>query len=433
MRYYNISNPSEKVSFRQAVIKSLSQSSGLYMPENIPVLPNSFFSNLKNFSIKEIAVIASKAMFGEEIPDEAIEHIVNEAFTFQVPLRQLDNDLYVLELFHGPTMAFKDVGARFMAGLFDWLIKDEKKEITILVATLGDTGSAVANAFFGRKGIRVIILYPSGRVSDIQEKQLTTMGGNIFALEIEGDFDDCQRMVKSAFADTDLNSHLNLTSANSINFARLFPQSFYYFYAMAQLPETEKPVVFSVPSGNFGNLTAGLIAKKMGLNVYNIIASTNSNHAVVNYLSNGLFEPRPTEHTITNAMDVGNPSNFLRIQELYGKNYHAIISDLKGYWFSDPQTRQGMSELYKDYDYQADPHGAVAYLGLKKYQDRNNCAGIFLETAHPAKFPDEVERATQCRVVLPETLKELLRSDKKSIKIDSDFLSFKSFLTWNML
>ena len=286
MNYYNINNPSEKVSFRQAVLKSVVQISGLYMPENIPLLPPAFFNKLNELTLQEIASEVSKAMLNGDIPDGVIEHIVNEAFTFEIPLKQLDENLYVLELFHGPTLAFKDVGARYMAGLFEYLLQNENQEITILVATSGDTGSAVANAFFNRKGIKVFILYPSGGVSDIQEKQLTSMGGNVIALEIEGDFDDCQRLVKQAFTDTELNNRLNLTSANSINFARLFPQSFYYFYALAQLKRTEKPVAVSVPSGNFGNLTAGLIAKKMGLPVHNFIAATNVNRSVPDYLIN---------------------------------------------------------------------------------------------------------------------------------------------------
>jgi threonine synthase len=428
MKFYNISNPTEKVSLRQAVLRSLSQSSDLYMPENIPCMSDQFFSMLKRSGLREIAFEVSKTMFGDDIPDEVLEKIVSEAFTFSIPLKQLDSDLYVLELFHGPTLAFKDVGARFMAGIFDYLVKDEKKEITILVATSGDTGSAVANAFYNREGIKVIILYPSGKVSGIQEKQLTTTGGNITALEVEGNFDDCQRLVKSAFADKDLNNRLNLTSANSINFARLFPQSFYYFYAIAQLPEKEKTVVFSVPSGNFGNLTAGLIAKKMGLRVRNFIASTNSNHTVVDYLATGFFNPNQTQHTITNAMDVGNPSNFPRILNLYGGKHSNIACDLKGFWFTDPETRQAMVDLHQKYNYLADPHGAVAYAGLRKYMEKYNYNGIFLETAHPAKFKEEVERATNVKIVLPGVLKNILALDKKSIRIPADFKSFKSFL-----
>jgi threonine synthase len=391
-------------------------------------LPSAFFNKLNKMNLREIALGVSKAMLGSDIADNALERIINEALTFEIPLKQLYENIYVLELFHGPTLAFKDIGARFMAGLIEYLIKNERKEVTILAATSGDTGSAVANAFFNRKRIKVIILYPSGRVSEIQEKQLTTMGGNITALEVDGDFDDCQRLVKLAFADVELNDHLNLTSANSINFARLFPQSFYYFHAMAQLTIMKKPVVFSVPSGNFGNLTAGLIAKKTGLDVNNFIAATNSNHAVVDYLSTGQFEPRPTLHTITNAMDVGNPSNFPRIIGLFNKQHHVISSAIKGYWFTDEQTYKSMYELQNRYSYQADPHGAVAYLGLKRYQEIQDCVGIFLETAHPAKFPVEVEIATNMKVQVPQTLKDLMVLKKKSVRMPNDFTAFRSFL-----
>jgi threonine synthase len=428
MNYYNINNPSEKVSFKQAVLKSVIQISGLYMPENIPLLPPAFFNKLNELSLQEIASEVSKAMLNGDIPDGVIEHIVNEAFTFEIPLKQLDENLYVLELFHGPTLAFKDVGARYMAGLFEYLLQNENQEITILVATSGDTGSAVANAFFNRKGIKVFILYPSGGVSDIQEKQLTSTGGNVIALEIEGDFDDCQRLVKLAFTDAELNNRLNLTSANSINFARLFPQSFYYFYALAQLKRMAKPVAVSVPSGNFGNLTAGLIARKMGLPVHNFIAATNVNRAVPDYLINGRFEPQPTRHTITNAMDVGNPSNFPRILDIYKNQYQAIAAVIKGYWFTDAQTIQAMYDLHNKYAYQADPHGAVAYLGLMEYMAKNNCTGIFLETAHPAKFPVEVEKATNTKVQIPVAIKKLLTLEKMSVKIPNNFTDFKSLL-----
>jgi threonine synthase len=428
MKYYNINDPSEKVSLRQAVLKSITRTSDLYMPVYFPLLPSAFYAKLGKMSFCEIALEVSKAMFGSDIPKNTLENIVNKAFTFEIPLRKIRENLYVLELFHGPTMAFKDVGARFMAGLFEYLIKNENREITILVATSGDTGSAVANAFFNRNGIKVVILYPSGRVSEIQEKQLTTMGRNITALEVDGDFDDCQRLAKLAFADTELNNRLNLTSANSINFARLFPQSFYYYYAIAQLNEIKNFVVFSVPSGNFGNLTAGLIARKMGLNINNFVASANSNRAVVDYLTSGNFEPRPTLHTITNAMDVGNPSNFPRIMEIFNKEHHAISSAIRGYWFTDEQTYAAMSELQNNYSYQADPHGAVAYLGIKKYQEENNCTGIFLETAHPAKFPVEVKAATNMQVQIPETLKDLLFATKKSVRMPNDFSVLRKFL-----
>jgi threonine synthase len=429
MKLYNINNPSEKVSLKEAVFKSVNRVSDLYMPESIPVMSSDFFSRLNKLTLQEIAFEVSRAMLGQDIPDRALESIVMEALNFEIPLIQLDEDIYALELFHGPTLAFKDVGARFMASLFEYYLQAESREITILVATSGDTGSAVANAFHNKKGTKVIILYPSGKVSPVQEKQLTTMGGNITAIEVDGTFDDCQRLVKLAFTDEELNRRLNLTSANSINFARLFPQSFFYFYALAQLRSMKKPVAISVPSGNFGNLTSGLIAKKMGLKIHNYIASTNSNHAIVDWLDNGHFEPHPSLHTITNAMDVGNPSNFPRILELYNNQYDVIKDIIKGYWFTDSETREALQELQNNYAYQADPHGAVGYLGLIKYMRTTDCTGIFLETAHPAKFSDEVEKSTNKRVPVPGLLKKLDILEKKSVRLPNDFTSFKEVLT----
>jgi threonine synthase len=421
MNYYDIKNPNQKVSLKEAVLKSISAESGLYMPDYIPALPGSFFANLSNLNLQEIAFEVSNAMLGEDIPKEALKQIVNEAISFPIPLNRLDENLFVLELFHGPTLAFKDVGARFMAGLFQYFLRNENREVVILVATSGDTGSAVANAFYNSKGVKVVILYPSGKVSELQEKQLTTMGGNITALEVEGNFDDCQRMVKQAFADAELNQKLNLTSANSINFARLFPQSFFYFNAIAQLGKVDKPVVISVPSGNFGNLTSGLIAKKMGLPVHRFIAATNRNHVVPDYLKSGEYQPQQTHHTITNAMDVGNPSNFPRMQEIYQKQQLAMAADIKGYWYTDDQTRSAMVDLQTTYSYQSDPHGAVAYAGLKESGLLNDSIGIFLETAHPAKFPEEVEKSTAVEVQIPDTLKEIMKLEKNAIKIPNEY------------
>lgn len=423
MKYFNINNPDEKVTLERAVMKSISTEAGLYMPEIITELSVGFFEELSYMDFQSIALEVSKAMMKDDIPESDLMKIINNAFTFPVPLKALSDNLFVLELFHGPTLAFKDVGARFMAGLFEYFLLNENKEVTILVATSGDTGSAVANAFYNKKGIKVVILYPSGKVSELQEKQLTTMGGNITALEVDGNFDDCQKMVKQAFSDVELNKKLILTSANSINFARLFPQSFYYFYAIAQLGNLNKPVVISVPSGNFGNLTAGLIAKKMGLNIHRFVASTNSNHAVPDYLINGKFEPSPTQYTISNAMDVGNPSNFPRILKLYNDNYHMIAEDIKGYWFTDDETRYGMREIISEYNYQADPHGAIGYLGLKKFGIGNEHISIFLETAHPAKFPDEVEKATNNKVEIPVELSGLKNLEKKATKISAYYKS----------
>ena len=421
MNYYDIKNPTHKVSLKDAVLKSISSDSGLYMPERIPVLPDSFFSKLSSLNLQEIAFEVSNAMLGEDIPDIALKQIITEAISFPIPLKQLDENLFVLELFHGPTLAFKDVGARFMAGLFQYFLRNENREVVILVATSGDTGSAVANAFYNIKGVEVVILYPSGKVSELQEKQLTTMGGNITALEVEGNFDDCQRMVKQAFADSKLNQLLNLTSANSINFARLFPQSFFYFNAISQLGKVDKPVVISVPSGNFGNLTSGLIAKKMGLPVHKFIASTNFNHSVPDYLKSGEYLPQQTHHTITNAMDVGDPSNFPRMLEIYQKQRLSMAADIKGYWFTDDQTRVAMAELQKQYGYQSDPHGAVAYAGIKESGYLKDNIGIFLETAHPAKFPEEVEKSTLHKVKIPGSLTEIMKLEKKAVRISNSY------------
>ncbi len=429
MFYYNINNRSEKVTLREAVLNSVRRVSDLYWPETIPVLAPEFFDRLNSMSLQEIAFVVSGVFLGDDIPDRELELIVSKALNFEIPLKQLDENLYTLELFHGPTLAFKDVGARFMASLFEYYIHNENMEITMLVATSGDTGSAVANAFFNSAGTRVAILYPEGKVSAVQEKQLTTLGGNITAFEVNGTFDDCQRMVKLAFADDELNKRLNLTSANSINFARLFPQSFYYFYALAQLKSMKNPVVISVPSGNFGNLTAGLIAKRTGLKVQNFIVSSNSNHAVVDYLETGQFKPHSSLHTITNAMDVGNPSNFPRILELFNNHFSEIKEIIKGYWFTDEETREALGELQNVYEYQADPHGAVAYLGLKKYMRKSGYTGIFLETAHPAKFSDEVEKSTGRKVEIPESLKKLDAFKKNSVKLPNDYDSFRDALT----
>ncbi len=428
MNYYNINDPSQKVSLKDAVLKGISGESGLFMPEHIPVLPATFFAKLPDLNLSEIGFEVSKAMLGDDIPADVLKGIVSEALSFPVPLKPLDDNLFVLELFHGPTLAFKDVGARFMAGLFEYFLQDVERDRIILVATSGDTGSAVAKAFYNRKGIKVIILYPSGKVSGLQEKQLTTMGGNITTLEVDGDFDDCQRLVKQAFADAGLNRNLYLTSANSINFARLFPQSIYYFYAIAQAGIIHKPAVISVPSGNFGNLTAGLIAKRMGLSVHQFIAASNSNRSVPAYLKTGEFNPQKTIHTITNAMDVGNPSNFPRMLELYQKHHLAMKADITGFSFSDDQTRSAMAELQEKYDYQADPHGAIAYAGLKAFGLSNAYTGIFLETAHPAKFPEEVEKATQLAVKIPGSLSGIMDLEKQAVKMSNSYHDFQKHL-----
>jgi len=428
MKFYNISDPSEKAGLKKAVLTSLPKTPGLYMPESLPVMSSGFINNLGNIDQKEMAFELTKAMLGDDLPDNAIKEIIDSSVTFPVPLVQLGEKLFVLELFHGPTLAFKDVGARFMAALFEYLLRGENRETTILAATSGDTGSAVANAFYGRQGIKVLILYPSGRVSQIQEKMLTTVGGNVTAIEVDGNFDDCQRMVKEAFSDADLNSRMNLTSANSINFARLFPQTFYYFGAAGQLRRGEGQLSVSVPCGNYGNLTAGVIASRMGLEIRHFIASSNENNAVTDYLSTGYYEPKPTIPTITNAMDVGDPGNFPRLLRLFSDRHDEMTAQLKGYWYNDAQTLASIDELRSLYGYEADPHGAVAYLGIKEYLKKHDATGIFLETAHPLKFQAETGINPSEKGSMPENLKELFLLPKKAIKMAPLFSELKSLL-----
>jgi len=433
MKYYNIKNPHIKVALSEAILKSVAEESGLYMPEKIPLIKDSVPGSHVQVPLNETAFHVMHHLLGDDIPENVLRKITAEALSFEIPLKSLGNNIFVLELFHGPTFAFKDAGARFLAGILEYLVSDIQEEITVLVATSGDTGGAVASAFAGEKGIRVVILYPSRRVSNIQEQQLLSAGSNIIAVELEGDFDDCQRLVKQAFADRALNEKLILTSANSINIARLFPQAVYYFHAYVQLPERDKPVLFSVPSGNFGNLTAGLIAKRMGLPVCKFIASTNINRSVPEYLDTGVFTPHPSNRTISNAMDVGNPSNFQRILALYENDLQKIKADISGFWFTDDQTRAGMKELADKYSYIADPHTAVAYLGLKKYISGNPAAvaGIFLATAHPGKFPEEVERATGKKVSLPHEQPDKT-SSSKHVKLPVDFNLLKDLLTCSL-
>lgn len=425
MRFYNINNTKEVVGLREAVLKSISVENGLYMPEYIPQLPSGFMEHLPGMGLREIALVVSSLMLGNDIGEHELKRIIERSLNFPIPVKGIHNNMGVLELFHGPTLAFKDVGARFMAGLFESLLKDENKEITILVATSGDTGGAVADAFYGKQGVKVVILYPSGKVSELQERQLTTLGGNITALEIEGNFDDCQRMVKQAFSDQELNRKIELTSANSINFARLLPQSFYYFFACSQVMDQGKKLVFSVPSGNFGNLTAGMIARKMGLPVEHFIAATNANNAVPVYLNTGIYELKSTIHTYSNAMDVGNPSNFPRMKELEGEYLNKMVS---GEWFSDQETEAAMRKLDAAYNYIADPHGAVAYLGLEKRGLRSDEYGIFLETAHPSKFSDIVEHVTGKVIEFPDRLNVLREKEMRKIKMKNTYSDLRSFL-----
>ena len=429
MRYYSTNHKSPSVSLKEAVLKGLADDNGLYMPEHIPVLPKYFFDSISNKSFREISLAIASALIEDSIPQDVLKKIVDEALNFDAPLVSLTDELNVLELFHGPTLAFKDFGARFMAGLTSYFITDSGKKLTILVATSGDTGSAVASGFYNVPGINVLILYPSGKVSGIQEKQLTTWGKNITALEVVGTFDDCQRMVKQAFLDEDIKKKRMLSSANSINIARLIPQSFYYFYAYAQLKNKNRSLVFSVPSGNFGNLTAGLLAARMGLPVSKFISATNINDVVPEYLNTGNFKPRPSQSTISNAMDVGNPSNFARMLDLM-----PVLKDMKatvqGYSFTDDETRSAIKEIYNKCNYILDPHGAIGYLGLKSYMSKNagKINGIFLETAHPAKFPETVESVIGNQIIQPERLEKFTRMEKKSIPLPNQFDDLKNFL-----
>jgi len=429
MKYYSTHDKNHRVSLQQAVVHGLAPDNGLYMPESIPKLSDSFFKTLPDKSFKEISLEVAKNLIGNDIPEVELQRIIDHTIQFDAPLVEVESNIFSLELFHGPTLAFKDFGARFLSGLLGYFAKQQSKEITILVATSGDTGSAVANAFFNVAGTRVIVLYPSGKVSEAQEKQFTTLGGNITALEVSGTFDDCQRLVKQAFLDRELKKSLFLTSANSINIARLIPQSFYYFGAYAQLKQNDKPVVVCVPSGNFGNLTAGLMAKKMGLPIDAFVAATNANDIVPEYLRTQQFNVRASKQTISNAMDVGNPSNFVRMLELFGNDFQKLSAQIFGSTFSDEATKEAMRLVDSNSNYIMDPHGAVGYLGLKEFLKTNpNFTGIFLETAHPAKFADVVEDAIQKQIEIPDRLKEFMKGEKKSILISTDFDEFRLLL-----
>ena len=436
MRYYSTNKNTPEVSLEEAVIKGLANDKGLYMPEQIQVLPVSFYDTIGNLSFQEIAYKVADAFFGEDIEANDLKKIVYETLNFDTPLVEVEEDIYSLELFHGPTLAFKDVGARFMSRVLAYFIKKRgnTKPVNVLVATSGDTGSAVANGFLGIKGIHVYVLYPKGLVSKIQESQFTTLGQNITALEVDGTFDDCQRLVKSAFMDLELNYKLRLTSANSINVARFLPQAFYYFYAFAQLramhpklSAEELQTVFCVPSGNFGNLTAGLIAKRMGLPVKRFIAANNRNDIFLQYLKTGIYTPKPSVSTIANAMDVGDPSNFARVLDLYGDSHESICKDISGVSYTDIQISDTIIACYKNNGYLLDPHGACGYQALKSNLVDNE-SGIFLETAHPAKFAETVENIIGKQVEIPEKLQEFMKGTKKSIAMTKEFEDFKKFL-----
>ncbi len=428
MQFYSLNNQSPKVSFKEAVVRGIAPDRGLYFPEKITPLPDDFFENITALSEHKIAFKAVKQFVGDTLSDLELQQIIKEVLDFNLPLVSIDTNLAALELFHGPTMAFKDVGARFMARCLGSFSKNENKKITVLVATSGDTGGAVANGFLGVSGVEVVILYPSGKVSEIQEKQLTTLGQNISALEVNGTFDDCQRMVKTAFVDADLQNQMQLTSANSINIARWLPQMFYFLFAYKQIQHLNKKVVFAVPSGNFGNICAGMMAQKLGMPVHHFIAATNCNDTVPQFMKHGTYTPKPSKATISNAMDVGDPSNFIRIRELYGNDFDRLSEQLTSYSFSDVATKSALKSLYENNGYVADPHGAVGYLGLKKYQQQYpDTYGIFLETAHPVKFLDTVEEVIGEKLEIPIQIQKILPLQKVSKKISS-YEDLKSYL-----
>lgn len=428
MKYYSLNQNAPKVSFEEAVIQGLATDRGLYFPETITPLSQDFFDTIENLSNAEIAFEAIKQFVGDEIPEATLKAIIAETLCFDFPVVEVEKGIYSLELFHGPTMAFKDVGARFMSRCLAYFNKDKKNsKNTVLVATSGDTGGAVASGFLGVDGVEVVILYPSGKVSDIQERQLTTLGQNIKALEVDGVFDDCQNMVKKAFLDESL-KHKNLTSANSINIARWLPQMFYFFFAYKALKKLNKELVFSCPSGNFGNICAGIIAKKMGLPIQHFVASTNVNDTVPRFLEKGNYDPKPSKATISNAMDVGDPSNFIRIQEMYNNDLELFKKDFSSYAYTDEETLEAMKTIYKTNGYIAEPHGAVGYLGLKKeLENYPNAIGIFLETAHPIKFLDVVEPALNVKLPIPTQIESVLHKEKVSVKIKT-YEEFKEFL-----
>ncbi len=423
MNYYSTKNKNLSKSFREAVMEGLPVDNGLFMPESIPQLPQEYFESIQDKSIHEIAFDVLNPFVEDDLNENQLKEIIRKTFSFEFPLQKIKSNYYALELFHGPSYAFKDVGATFLALCLEEFYKDQQEKCTILVATSGDTGGAVAAAFSKVENIEVVILYPSGKVSELQEKQLTTFDRNVKALEIEGDFDDCQQLVKQAFLDTDLRKRLNISSANSINVARFLPQMIYYFAPLIEFGK--EPLTMAVPSGNYGNLTAGLIAQKMGLPVKQFIAGANRNDVVPRYLNSGKYEPKATIQTISNAMDVGNPSNFQRMLDLFSEK--EIREKVKGYAFTDEHTLEIMKKVYTENDYLLDPHGAVGYLALSEYMKASEGTGILLETAHPCKFMDVVKKVTD-KDILPKSAQALMQKRKKSVKMKVDYEGFKEFL-----
>ena len=430
MKYYSTNKQAAFATLHEAVVKGLASDKGLFMPEVIHKLPAEFFEEIQNLSFREMSYYVSQAFFGEDVPADILKQIVYDTLDFDCPVVKVTENIYSLELFHGPTLAFKDVGARFMARLLGYFIQQEGNEkVNVLVATSGDTGSAVANGFLGVEGIHVYVLYPKGKVSAIQECQFTTLGRNITAIEVDGVFDDCQALVKNAFMDEELNKHMKLTSANSINVARFLPQAFYYFYAYAQMKKIGKAdeLVFCVPSGNFGNITAGLFGKKMGLPVKRFIAANNANDIFYEYLQSGHYNPRSSVQTIANAMDVGDPSNFARIYDLYKGNHSSISEEISGTTYTDFQISETLKDCYVRTGYLLDPHGACGFRALSEGLKEGEC-GVFLETAHPAKFKSIVQDIIATEVAIPQKLATFMKGDKQSVQMSSSFADFKRYL-----
>ncbi|WP_184165938.1 threonine synthase [Chryseobacterium shigense] len=430
MKYYNLKDNQEIVDFKTATIKSQGNQKGLFFPESIPQFDKEFIQNLHLHSDEEIAFRCMKDFTGDEIPSDIVKKIAAETVSFDIPLKKINDRISVLELFHGPTLAFKDVGARFMSRCLSYFLKDQNKKVTVLVATSGDTGGAVAHGFYNVPGINVVILYPKNRVSAVQEKQLTALGGNIFALEVNGNFDDCQNLVKQAFSDESINSQLFLTSANSINIARWLPQQIYYLLALKQWKQQEdQDPVISVPSGNFGNICAGLLTYFRGLPAQHFIAACNKNDVIPDYLKTHQYHPKKAVATLSNAMDVGDPSNFTRVLELFGHQFDTLKNMISGYSIDDESTLQTIKKVHEKYGYTLDPHSAVAFASLEQYLNENpDRKGFILGTAHPVKFPDAVEKAIQVAIEVPEELGDIMKKEKKTVEINADFEELKRFL-----
>lgn len=430
MQYYSTNGKAPLATLEEAVVRGLAPDKGLYMPQEIRPLPQEFFDNIENMSFQEMSYQVAHNFFGDDVDAESLREIVFDTLAFETPIVKVEDNIYSLELFHGPTLAFKDVGARFMARLLRYFIKREgKKQVNVLVATSGDTGSAVANGFLGVDGIHVYVLYPKGKVSKIQESQFTTLGKNITAIEVDGVFDDCQALVKSAFMDEELQGHMNLTSANSINVARFLPQAFYYFNAYAQAKKLGKAdnLTICVPSGNFGNITAGLFAQRMGLPIKHFIAANNANDIFYNYLLSGIYSPKASIQTIANAMDVGDPSNFARILDLYKSSHAEICNHISGATYSDDEIAATMKKCYEQTGYVLDPHGACGYQALKDNLKEGE-TGVFLETAHPAKFKEKVDAILSTDIEIPTRLADFMKGKKQSLEMTADFSAFKQFL-----